>query len=584
MPETGKPFQRQATIGERSAINADTRSVELAFSSESVVRRWFGDEILDHRKESIDLGRLERGAPLLLNHDPDRQIGVVERAWVDDDKVARAVVRFSKQGLGAEVFEDVKDGIRSLVSVSYSVEKWEREKGGDEEVETHRATNWTPLEISIVAVPADTNVGVGRSKEPAPEPEQTTNRKMPEENTPSPAPIAPKVETIVDKRAEKIAALGKEFGATSDAVRFITEGKSVDEFTKHLLAKRSADPVKPAPANPEVKLDAKERRQYSLLRACRTFLDKGAFDGFEKEVSDECAKRAGSEASGLIVPWDALGQRDLNVTTAADGGNTVPTVHAGFIDLLRNKMLMRELGATVLPGLTSNIDIPKLTGGATAEWVAEEAAPSAADAQFGQVPLRPKTVSALTGYTKQLLTQSGLAVENLVKSDLATVLALAIDSAIINGSGAGGQPTGILNTAGIGSVTSSGSVAWSHIVDLETEVDTDNALAGSLAYVMDVAEKGALKKTEVVSGVGEFIIGRDKEINGYRYGSTKQCPANTILFGNFADVIVGMFGPGLDLVVDPYTNAQKRAVRVVASIMADVAIRHAESFAAITDA
>ena len=149
---------------ERGEINEENMTVDLSFSSEEPVKRWFGTEILDHSRESADLDRLNNSAAVLIDHYSD-QIGVVEKAWIDtEEKKGKAVLRFSKSNRGREVFEDIKDGIRKNVSFGYMVNAIDLEKEKDGE-KTYRSYDWTPYEISIVSVPADTSVGVGRDAE-----------------------------------------------------------------------------------------------------------------------------------------------------------------------------------------------------------------------------------------------------------------------------------------------------------------------------------------------------------------------------------------------------------------------------------
>ena len=151
----------------KKEISEDKRTVNLAFSSEEPYDRSFGTEILSHNPQDVDFSFIASGkAPLLLNHDLEKQIGVIEEAKISDaDKVGRAVVRFGKSKLADEVFRDVIDGIRSNVSVGYEIMKMDRVKGDDEDEEkpSYRV-NWKPLEASIVSIPADTTVGVGRSR------------------------------------------------------------------------------------------------------------------------------------------------------------------------------------------------------------------------------------------------------------------------------------------------------------------------------------------------------------------------------------------------------------------------------------
>lgn len=162
----------------KEKVDSESRSVELSFSSEAPYKRWFGYEVLGHNSSEIMLDRLASGThPLLLQHDPDKQIGVIEKAWVGEDKKGRAIVRFapSTNRLAEEVYHDVKAGIRSLVSVGYNVEKFVPVDGEgkacdegehDEEDKTYRAIEWTPFEVSIVSLAADTSIGVGKSENP----------------------------------------------------------------------------------------------------------------------------------------------------------------------------------------------------------------------------------------------------------------------------------------------------------------------------------------------------------------------------------------------------------------------------------
>ncbi len=143
-------------------INEENRTVDLSFSSEEPVERWFGGEILDHKKSSVNLSRLNDGAAVLVDHQGD-QVGVVETANIKE-KRGLARLRFSKNGRGSEVFQDITDGIRRNVSFGYRVNNLVLEKSSSEENPVYRSTDWQPFEISIVGVPADQTIGIGRSK------------------------------------------------------------------------------------------------------------------------------------------------------------------------------------------------------------------------------------------------------------------------------------------------------------------------------------------------------------------------------------------------------------------------------------
>ena len=362
-----------------------------------------------------------------------------------------------------------------------------------------------------------------------------------------------------------------------------------------------------------VGLSDKEAARFSVVKLMRALANPHdrsaqAAAAFELEASAEAAKKVGNsggELRGVTIPADVLRRnlhgaerRDLTVGVAADGGNTVATdlLSSSFIEILRNRMSVMEAGATMLADLSGNVAIPRQTGAATAAWVTEGNAPAESQQSFDQVAMGPKTVAAFVDVSRRLMLQSSLSVEAFVRNDLAMVLALAIDLGALNGSGASGQPRGILQTAGIGSVplgTNGAAVTWDEIVDLETAVGNANADVPTSAYLTNAAQRGRLKKTPELANTAALPIWRGNEVNGYRAIASNQVPRNltkgsgtnlsAILFGNFADLIIGMWG-GLDLLVDPFTSSTTGTTRFVAMQDVDAAVRRVASFAAIVDA
>lgn len=163
-------YCRESTIDN---VDTDSRTVELSFSSETPYGRWFGDEILCHDEECINLERFNNGLGIaLFNHDRDAVVGHVEKAWIENNR-GKALVRFDEDEQSDTIFQKVQSGTLKGVSVGYSIKRYEvlddkdsvssngRFKGPD----TYVVTDWEPLEISIVSVPADPTVGVGRSAE-----------------------------------------------------------------------------------------------------------------------------------------------------------------------------------------------------------------------------------------------------------------------------------------------------------------------------------------------------------------------------------------------------------------------------------
>jgi len=623
--ELGPQF-RAAKI-DNSKIDVDSRTVEVAFSSETEeVIRSFGREILDHSPTSVRLGRLSDGGAVLVDHDTRDHVGVVESVLVDTDRRGRAKLRFGQGVRATEIFQDVIDKIRQFVSVGYFLHEAERDESYTD-TETYRIVDWEPYEISFVAVPADANAGVGRSND-----EITTlnikehikqeNRTMSdsiEKETPA-EKETPKVNVTQVRsegveqernRVNEINAIGDKYGMTDLARNFVDNGKSVEEFRTAALERFGGQ--KPVEAEaPDIGMSEREMDKFSFVRALNAMANPRDHKAQEAAAFEiECSRAAGDrmrkDVQGIMVPVDMLKRamhegmtRDLNVTTATAGGNTVATdlLSGSFIDMLSNKSMMMQPGmATVLKDLNGNLAIPRQTGGAAAYWVAESGAPTESEATFDQVTLTPKTLGAFTDFSRKLLLQSSIDVEGFVRMDLARTLALEIDRAAINGSGASNQPTGILGTTGIGVVAGGANglaPAWSHIVDLETAVAVDNADVGSLRYLTNAVVRGKLKQTEKVASTAQFIWSEGGEMNGYEAMVTNQVPSNltkgtsagvcsAIIYGNFADFLIGMWG-GLDLTVDPFTGSTSGTVRVVALQDVDMAARHGESFAAMQDA
>tara|TARA_B110000285_G_scaffold12720_3_gene12596 strand:- start:1615 stop:3423 length:1809 start_codon:yes stop_codon:yes gene_type:complete len=577
----------------RDAINEEARTVELAFSSEAPVARWFGDEILDHDPKSIRLGRLNDGGPVLVDHDGTDHVGVVEQVVISGDRVGRAQVRFGKSARAEEIWQDVKDGIRKSVSVGYRIHKMALESETDG-MESYRATDWEPYEISMVSVPADAQVGIGRTATGEHITEVTNIQiKQIEESTmdtksPEATPVVDNTFAIEDVRKAElgritdIEAIGNQHGFSTDARAAITSGQSANEFRSHVLNNIS----KPAPVvSTDIGLTEKEVRNFSFMRAIHALSnpsDRRAQEAaaFEFEASRAAADQMGRQAQGMFVPSEVL-KRDLNVGTATAGGNTVATdlLSNSFIDSLENAMVVSNLGATMLRDLNGNVAIPRQTSGATAYWVAESGAVTESAAAFDQVSMNPKSVGCFSDISRKLLLQSSIDIEGFVRNDLAMRLAMAIDLAAIAGTGSSNQPTGILATTGIGAKTfaAAGNPTFGEMVDVESQVSIDNALFGSLGYVSTAAMAGAMKQKAKDSGSGQFVMANG-QVNGYNMSVTNQMTANTVVFGNWADLIIGMWG-GLDILVDTSTGSASGTVRVVCMQDVDIAVRHAQSFA-----
>ena len=581
---------RTIDLSKARAIDEDKRTVRIGVSSETPVERSFGMEVLGHSEDEINMEFMQSGtAPLLLDHDMKKQIGVVEEFKLDQkQKRTTAVVRFGRSALAEEVFRDVVDGIRMNISVGYRIDKLERQNKDDE---TFYRASWSPLEISSVSIPADSSrlVGVGRSKD-----KQTLNTTKVKvmENEKQEINLDEVRSKSVDearkefqKNSKEIIDLGVRHNKRDLANQAIKDGVSVEEFRGELLENISNDVSLETPT--DIGLTEKETKRFSIMRAINAMAnptDRKAQEAakFEFECSEAAQRAYGKTAQGVMLPDEVLrnwNQRDLSA--GSDGDLIGQDYRAGdFIDVLRNNSAVMPM-ATMLNGLSGDVKIPRKTAASTAAFISSEGG-AASESEFtvGSVSMSPKTLGAFTDVTRQLMIQSSIDVENLIRNDLAQSMAIAIDDAALEGSGSSGNPTGITNTSGINSVSLSSAAAptFAEMVSMETSVRVDNALLGDLAYIVHPTNYGTLKTTEKATNTAQFVAVND-EINGYKVVVSPQLTANNYVFGNFNDLLVGMFG-GLDFVVDPYSNSSSGTVRIVALQSVDVAVRHAVSFCA----
>ena len=572
-------------------VDVEARRIEMSISSEQPVARSFGNEILEHSEAAIDLEFLSSGrAPLLLDHDPSQQIGVIESVKLDGEaRRLRATARLGRGELATTVLRDVEDGIRTNISVGYSIDKLERREGDD-----FVATRWRPLEASLVSIPADTSdiVGVGRSNTEITTPETQHTEAIVAEDNIAIDMDAVRAEALADaqKAAQKQVAQILELGARHNQVDMAREaiqaGQQVDAFRDALLTKIETQALVAA-NDADIDLSAKDKKRFNLARAISAMVnpsDRRAQEAaaYEFEVSEAVAQRSGRAAQGVLMPHSVL-VRDMSAGDSGDSALIAEDYRGDqFIDALRNASSVMAAGATTLTGLSGDVKIPRKSAGASAGWVSSEGgATSESEMTLATVSLTPKTLGAYTDVTRQLLIQSSEDVDRLIRDDLTTAIAIAIDKAALEGSGSSGQPTGILNQTGVNSVTSfaAANPTFAEVVSLQTAVSEDNALFGNLAYIVPPAMYGALKTTEKATNTAQFVVEPDGSIAGYNAIVSAQCSAGNLYFGNFADCLVGFFSSGVDIIVDTSTGATSGTQRIVALQSVDVAVRHAVSFA-----
>lgn len=691
------------------ATKPKTDPIELSFASEEPYERWWGIEILECTPQAVDFSRMNDGAALLVGHRDMVHVGTVEpgSAVVRGDRKLACSVRFASDEEAQRYRQRVDDGVLSKVSVGYMIQELVEEnvnetgartsrtvsderalavmhraiqdERGDREsfyreldevagpmerggsVSTFRVTRWQPFEVSLVSIPADPTVGVGRNAglpratrvfsthagQAGRQPQERTMDDVKEKPAAS-APVDVKVIENEARNAERlraadIRALGAKLGAVDLAERAVTEGHSVDQFRAALIDKLStgaSSRLRPAESS-ELGMTERDLRQFSLCRLLLAVMDPLDSEaqkraGFELELSraardkmkNRGAHKAEERANGMTVPVDvlrapaaafgedfaaafaravpqAMAKRDLNVGTPAEGGHLVATnlLSGSFIDLLRARSRVMQLGATVLDGLEGNLAIPRQTGGAATFWVTEGNAVTESQLGLDQVTMSPRTIGMFTDYTRRMLLQSSLSIEALVRADQALGIGTGMDVAAINGSGSSGQPTGILNASGTGSVaggTNGAAPTWDHVVDLEGAVANANADFGRLAYLTNSRVRTRLRKTQKFSGTNGQEVWEDGResgmgmVAGYDAWVSNNVPNNltkgsangvcsAIIFANWTDLLIGLWG-GLDYILDTSVLATSGGRRLVALQDCDIALRRAVSFACMKDA
>lgn len=643
---TTKKFERTFGADARAAEDDDDAHgrVEFALSSEAPYERWFGIEVLDHSEKSVNLERLADGRhPFLLNHDTEKQIGVVEKAWIDPKtRMVRVAARFSRSPLAQEIRRDMEDKIRTLVSVGYFVDEVQEEKrdadgnvvvrsitpdeyrsirqqDGDltvraageaerkagDEPPVYRVTRWTPFEASSVPVPADTAVGVGRAAE-VPQPAEGEAERQSAHSEPLIQVVTQEKPKMTEKdpnvaRIERIAALGAQYSqyvGAKDVSDAVNNGTSVDKFLELIVDKQQTKHSDTR--SMDVGLTKKEAHRYSFGKVVRALAlaqmgDKAALEGvgFELECSRALAKVLGQSPEGIFVPYEVL-RRDFNVGTASEAGNLVADDLRTdlYVDVLRANMVLPGLGARVLTGLSSNLDVPRKVTPSTLAGLTEIGSASETAPVTGLTTLTPKRVGAYTEVSKQALIQSSMPLESMLRDDLVTGAAVLIENYAIQGSSAA-NGTGIIYKSGLGTVTEAGNgtaLIWDHLVDMESTAANANAEPDRLSgYLINTAIRGKAKKTQKGTNQGFIWDGGAQPLNGYRAAVTNNVPkaltkgtsttiASALTFSSdWSMVVLGFFG-GVDVTVDPYSKADTGQVKITLNQFWDYIIRQPDCF------
>lgn len=614
-------------------IDEEARTVEVSVSSDTArVLSWIpyngswvvGYEVLDHSSlESIDLTRFagENGGPALFNHDDDLLIGRFTPSGIEDGKL-RGVMRIGKDPESDLYWQKIVDHVLTDTSARFCyceddvvLDPSSTEEGGD--YPAYRVNRWALIEASLVSIPADVLVGVGRSMsapgtapqvEPTPQqaarsahitggsmdPENPNGQNDGARTQPSPA---------ISQEAINILAIARSHGLGEDAEKLLS-AKPLEEVRSELMAKIAAKPL-PTPRSLE-DMGASERdlKAYSYTRAMAHVLAQATGQptqrGFEQEVSDQISKEMPTSferKGGLLIPYalrsnKGQGERAMSLGTAGAGAELVTTQQGNLIDLLRPNMVTARFGVNTLMGLNSPVRLPKITSDPVAYWeedLVDGKVPDSA-AGTGSVSLNPRLLMSTVPVSRGLLYLSDPSAEAVIQRGITKAIALALDSACIKGT------KGVLSAAGVNEVAIGvvdPATLYGLLVDMISATATANALSANSGWATTRGLAGYMSKhlEFAVNGSSKLWTGKldDGIVAGYGAISTNQVPVaaavHGLIFGaDWSTIYQGLFGPGLEVIFDPYTGATQDLVRFTARTQADVALTQPGAFSRGTGA
>jgi hypothetical protein len=589
--------------------------------------------VLSHASGAIVGDWAKDGIVIRDNHGGDT-VARLTPAYIRNGKLGGDKLIWGSSERAKVLRADVESGVRRNISVEGD---WDDKdlllEGEKDGVPMIRAARWTPLAAAIVDVPADPNVGVARSNAAAAIPQTETTKKddKPAPDNPPQVIVRKKESTMTEqeikdrdiargKETADIIALGAHYNVPQEIVtRHVIECKPLAEFKDMVLREYAGKKTveAPAPAGDKVQrgvtdtIPADKLYKFSLMRAvvgmARAMnpsleLPK-VDDGLEREVSQEAVRliRENPEGKnytprGMCVPWDLVRggrssfAREFNI--AGTGSNVVaqnlrPEL---FIDYLRSKLILPELGVSVLTGLVGDVLIPKQSATASASWVDETTAGASGQLTVGQIKVTPHTLGAYTDISRQLLAQSTPSADMLVMNDLTESLARSLQLAAFHGTGAANQPVGLFTALSAGyqgydavteaTVNSSGSPTYAEVEAMIGAVEEAN-IDGDIKFAMRPKAFRYFKTLGRVGTTGAVPAGSEQ--NGVKYVADLVTKTTTSLTSKYAaagrwdSMVLAMWG-ALDLTLDPYSLSTRGALRVVALQSADVGYRYLPAF------
>lgn len=387
--------------------------------------------------------------------------------------------------------------------------------------------------------------------------------------------------------ANTLELLDKKEQLTIQAKNILTAGKSEsrklsadEENTYNDLCKQIADVDKEIrdindKLNKEInKVIKRTMSKFSLIKAVNDIANNRNLDERSQEVVNAGIaemRKAGQSYSGQIVlPIEERG--NIQATVATNGQEVVAEDKLNILEPLRANLVMAQAGATYMSGLVGNVSIPVYSG-SNVGWAGEVDAATDGAGKFSEVNLEPKRLTAFIDISKQFLIQDSVSAEEMLKNDIVRAISNELEKTILgNAAGSNTKPAGVFN----GVTADTTALDFKGIVDMEQALEDKN-VTGNLAFIVAPNVKATLKTTLKSTGVSGYLM-EGGEVDGIPVYSTSACTSKGMVLGNFSDYVIGQWG-GIDLTVDPYTQAASGKVRLVINAYFDAKPRRAEAFA-----
>lgn len=330
-------------------------------------------------------------------------------------------------------------------------------------------------------------------------------------------------------------------------------------------------------------------KRYSFLNAARCAADGATLTGVEREMNEEAVREAkslsldfSSNNRSFSIPSKMVRATGQTVTEdSGKFGGALVTQESRLVEGFIPRLFLEEAGASVLTGLVGKVALPKFSE-YEYKWLAEREAVTLKAEEIGGPVLAPKRAAAGVAISQQLLSQTSVAVENVIYNKLREAAARALNKAALNGTGSK-DPLGILNMAGVQLAVGKAAqeVSYKAIVELWGLITGVNADSGNEVFILNSKLAAAAKTAKKDAGSGRFVM-ENGLIDGQRTIVTnlveELAGLQTLIYGNFSELYVGQWG-GVNFVADLYTGAGSGEVRLYSNLFADVQSTNPEAFA-----